>query len=78
MTVSMSENEFDAIRGLLKSLGVNFDDALSSSGAMHVVAHSGHVIKISERDLVKSLNQAETKLGIPAKLVIKTAISKLC
>ena len=78
MTISMSENEFDAVSDLLKSLGIDIDDALRSRGAMHVTAHSGHVIKVSERDLVNSLNQVETKLGTPAKLVIKTAISKFC
>lgn len=78
MTVSMSENEFNAIVDILKGLGVDFDATLCSRGVVHVATHGGHIFKVSEQDLVKSLNQVETKLGTPAKLVIKTAISKFC
>ena len=78
MTVSMSENEFNTIVDILKGLGVDFDAALCSRGVVHVTTHGGHIFKVSEQDLVKCLNQVETKLGTPAKLVIKTAISKFC
>lgn len=78
MTVSMTDTELDAVAELLKDLGVDFDETLRSHGAVHVATHSGHVIKVSERDLTKTLKQVEAKLGSPAKLVIKGVISKFC
>lgn len=75
MTISMSNAEYKAIEESLKILGVDLDKALKSNGAVHIVTHS-HTIQLKDRVVVSAVKTANAKLNAPAKIAVKTLISK--